>query len=268
MGLFIFGKKNNKKHECETVSEKQQQILNEEKRDMIQGIEEMSETTVKEVMVPRIDVDFFPVDIPEEELFEKILASGHSRFPVYDGSIDNVIGVLYVKDLIYAFARKEPVDIKKIVRKAYFVPESKHIDGLLREFKRRHLHIAIAIDEYGGISGIVTMEDIIEEIVGDIQDEFDNEHEDIIPLGTDIWLCDARVSLDDLNEKLSSQFPTAEFDTLGGFVFDLFGKIPVKFEKTVWNNFDFIIQDMEGHRINVVKLIRRPGDEDPDGKKE
>ena len=93
-------------------------------------------------------------------------------------------------------------------------------------------------------------------------------HEDIIPLGTDIWLCDARVSLDDLNEKLSSQFPTEEFDTLGGFVFDLFGKIPVKFEKTVWNNFDFIIQDMEGHRINVVKLIRRPGDEDPDGKKE
>ena len=87
-------------------------------------------------------------------------------------------------------------------------------------------------------------------------------------MGTDIWLCDARVSLDDLNEKLSSQFPTEEFDTLGGFVFDLFGKIPVKFEKTVWNNFDFIIQDMEGNRINVVKLIRRPGDEDPDGKKE
>lgn len=268
MGLFGFGKKNNEPHAAENVSEQQQKILNEEKRDMIQGIEEMSETTVKEVMVPRIDVDFIPVDIPEDELFEKILSSGHSRFPVYEESIDNVIGVLYVKDLIYAFARKEDVDIKKIVRKAYFIPESKHIDGLLREFKRRHLHIAIAIDEYGGISGIVTMEDIIEEIVGDIQDEFDNEHEDIIALGGNIWLCDARVSLDDLNEKLSSNFPNEEVDTLGGFVFDLFGKIPVKFEKTTWGNFDFIIQDMEGHRINVVKVIRHAGEENTDEEKE
>ncbi len=267
MGLFNFhGKKADTQGDNSASDQQQQAMLNEEKQDMIQGIEDMPNTTVKEVMVPRIDVDFISVDIPEDELLKKILQSGHSRFPVYDESIDNVVGVLYVKDLIHSFAKKEPVDLKKIIRKAYFVPESKHIDGLLREFKRRHLHIAIAIDEYGGISGIVTMEDIIEEIVGDIQDEFDNEREDIISLGDNMWLCDARVSLDDLNETIHSGFPVEEFDTLGGFVFDLFGKIPVKFEKTSWNNFDFIVQDMEGHRINVIKVIRRTGADKKDEK--
>ena len=124
------------------------------------------------------------------------------------------------------------------------------------------LHIAIAIDEYGGISGIVCMEDIIEEIVGDIQDEFDNEREDILKLGETVWLCDARVNLDDLNENIGSSFPNEEFDTLGGFVFDLFGKIPVKYEKESWNDYDFIIQDMEGHRVNQIKVIKRESSEE------
>lgn len=236
----------------------QEELLREEKRDMIRGIEDLSETSVKEVMIPRIDVNFLSENTPFDELLEKIAESGHSRFPVYSESIDNVIGVLYVKDLIKVMTRKEGIDLTKIIRKAFFVPESKRIDSLLREFKRRHVHIAIAIDEYGGISGIVCMEDIIEEIVGDIQDEFDNEREDILPVSDNIWLCDARVNLDDLNETLDSAFPDEEFDTLGGFVFDLFGKIPVKYEKVSWNQFDFIVQDMEGHRINVIKLIRRP----------
>ena len=242
----------------EVVSEEQQ--FNNEKQDMIRGIEDLSETSVKEVMIPRIDVDFLNCNTPQDELLEKIAESGHSRFPVYSESIDNVIGVLYVKDLIAAFARHETIDLEKIIRKAFFVPESKKINSLLREFKRRHIHIAIAIDEYGGISGIVCMEDIIEEIVGDIQDEFDNEREDIIAIGDNIWLCDARVNLDDLNEYMGSAFPNDEFDTLGGFVFDLFGKIPVKYEKVSWQNYDFIVQDMEGHRVNVIKLIRHSKD--------
>lgn len=232
-------------------------ILNEEKRDMIRGIEDLSNTSVKEVMIPRIDVDFISLNTPESDLMEKIAESGHSRFPVYSDSIDNVVGVLYVKDLIRCFSKGEKIELEKVIRKAYFVPESKRLDGLLREFKRKHLHIAIAIDEYGGISGIVCMEDIIEEIVGDIQDEFDNEREDIISLGSNIWLCDARTNLDDLNEALNATFPASEFDTLGGFVFDLFGKIPVKYEKLSWQNYDFIVQDMEGHRINLIKIIQK-----------
>lgn len=251
----MFGRK--KKKEADNTDSLQQEILNEEKQDMIQGVEDLSITTVKEVMVPRIDVDFISADTPLKELIEKIIASGHSRFPVYSDSVDNVIGVLYVKDLLKYFSTSENIELEKIIRKPYFVPESKHIDSLLREFKRHHLHIAIAIDEYGGISGIITMEDIIEEIVGDIQDEFDNEREDILPAGDNVWLCDARVDLDDLNETIEVSLPNEDFDSLGGFVFDLFGKVPVKYEKTSWKNFDFIVQDMEGHRINMIKVIKK-----------
>ena len=255
--MSLFGHK--KKTAAKNADENEiieQKILNEEKKDMIQGVEDLSITSVKEVMVPRIDVDFISSDTPKDELVTKIIASGHSRFPVYTDSIDNVVGVLYVKDLLKTFAENQPVDLLKIIRKPYFVPESKRIDSLLREFKRHHLHIAMAIDEYGGISGIVTMEDIIEEIVGDIQDEFDKEREDIITINENVWLCDARVDLDDLNETIGAQFPNEDFDSLGGFVFDLFGKVPVKYEKSSWNNYDFIVQDMEGHRINVIKVIR------------
>lgn len=233
------------------------QGLNEEKRDMIRGIVDLSETSVKEVMIPRIDVDFVQLGTSVDEILQKVAESGHSRFPVYNESIDNVVGILYVKDLIMLMSRKEEIDLAKVARKPFFVPESKRIDSLLREFKRRHVHIAIAIDEYGGVSGIVCMEDIIEEIVGDIQDEFDNEREDILPIGDGVWLCDARVSLDDLTDVVKEDLGVEEFDTLGGFVFDLFGKIPVKYEKVSWKNFDFVIQDMEGHRINTVKIVTR-----------
>jgi len=255
MSLFDIFK--NKEVESESSqSESQEEIIQEEKQDMIEGVEGLSSTTVKEVMIPRIDVDFISSNCKKYELIEKIIASGHSRFPVYSESTDNVVGVLYVKDLLKAIANDEEIDILKIVRKPYFVPESKIIHSLLREFKRRHLHIAIAIDEYGGISGIVTMEDIIEEIVGDIQDEFDKENEDIIFINENSWLCDARINLSDLNETIETQFPEEDFDSLGGFVFDLFGKVPVKFEKVCWNNFEFIIQAMDGHRINLVKIIK------------
>lgn len=258
----LFSKANEEEPHSSSPERDRQEILNEEKRDMIRGVEELADTSVKEVMIPRIDVEFLSVTMPENELLEKIAESEHSRFPVYTDSIDNVIGVLYVKDLIKAFSKKETVDLEKIMRKAFFVPESKRIDSLLREFRRRHIHIAIAIDEYGGISGIVCMEDIIEEIVGDIQDEFDNENEDILILGDNSWLCDARINLDDLNETINSDFPNEEFDTLGGFVFDLFGKIPVKYEKESWDNYDFIIQDMEGHKVNQIKIIRHVNAED------
>ena len=261
----MFFKKNKKKENVSEADSLQQEILNEEKQDMIQGVEDLSITAVKEVMVPRIDVEFINVDLTQDELIEKILSFGHSRFPVYSESIDNVIGVLYVKDLIKALSKKQDIDLKSIIRKAYFVPESKRIDSLLREFKRHHLHIAIAIDEYGGIAGIITMEDIIEEIVGDIQDEFDKETAEILTIGDNMWLCDARADLDDLNETLNANLPNEEFDSLGGFVFDLFGKVPVKYEKTSWNKFDFIVQDMEGHRINQIKVIKKEN-ENPDEK--
>ena len=241
--------------------------LNDEKRDMIRGVVDLSDTAVKEVMIPRIDVDFLALDTPNDEILDRISESGHSRFPVYDESIDNVIGILYVKDIIKNLTKNQKIELDKIVRRAFFVPESKRIDALLAEFKRRHIHIAVAVDEYGGVSGIVCMEDIIEEIVGDIQDEFDNEGEDITEIASGVWLCDARVDLDDLAETIKTDdLPVDEFETLGGFVFDLFGKIPAKYEKIEWKDFDFIVQDMEGHRINMIKVIRKSGDENEDDK--
>ena len=230
--------------------------VNEQRRGMLQGVDDLAETVVKEVMIPRIDVDFLSIDTEYSELLEKVVESGHSRFPIYDGSIDNVVGILYLKDMLRLIARGKEVKVSEIIRKPFFVPESKRIDSLLMEFKRKHVHIAVAIDEYGGTSGIVCMEDIIEEIVGDIQDEFDNEREDITKLGEGMWLCDSRVDLEDLASVLDEEMPIKDFDTLGGFVFDLFGKIPIKFEKATWKDYDFIIHDVEGHKVNTIKIIK------------
>jgi len=241
------------------INKKTLESLDIDQKEMIQGILDLSLTTVKEVMVPRIDTAFISADASREELFALITEGGHSRFPVYEETIDNVIGILHIKDLLKnllnSYQSSAPVDIRKLVRKPFFVPESKRIDELLSEFRRRRVHIAVVVDEYGGISGIVFMENIIEEIIGDIQDEFDNEKEDILELGSGAWLCDARVNLKDLSEKMGISLPAEDFDTLGGFVFDLFGKIPVKYEKTVWEGHDFIIQDLEGHKINSVKIV-------------
>ena len=229
--------------------------LDYDARDMIKGIVELSETTVKEVMVPRIDVVFLSKDIVPAEMFEMIIDCGHSRFPVFENTIDNVIGILYAKDLLKYLTDRKNIEIGEILRKPYFIPESKRLDTLLREFKRRHVHIAVSVDEYGGVSGIVCLEDIIEEIVGDIQDEFDNEVEDILQIDDKSYLCDGRVDIEDLNEELNLNIPEEDFDTLGGFVFDLFGKIPVKYEKVSSRDVDFIIQDMDGHKIKTVKIV-------------
>jgi len=229
----------------------------DERREMIRGVHELAETTVKEVMVPRIDVLFLPIDAPDSQIIEKVVDSGLSRIPIYRHTIDNVVGVLYVKDLLRRTLECAPIKLETLIRKPYFVPESKRIDGLLREFRRRHVHIAIAVDEYGGTSGIVCLEDILEVIVGEIQDEFDNENEDILSVSEGVWICDGRVNLEDLREDTGIDLEPREFDTLGGYVFDLFGKIPVKYEKMSRGGIDFIIQDMDGHKINTVKIVRK-----------
>ena len=237
------------------IDKKILESLETDQKEMIQGVVELSLTTVKEVMVPRIDTVFISADASRDELLSMMAESEHSRFPVYEQTIDNVTGILYVKDVLKCLIRNDPIDIPKLAHKPFFVPEAKRIDELLRELRRLKVHIAVVVDEYGGVSGIVCMEDIIEEIIGDIQDEFDNEKEDILELEGGAWLCDTRVNLEDLSERTGLALPTEDFDTLGGFVFDLFGKIPVKHEKVTWEGHDFIIQDVEGHKINAVKIV-------------
>ncbi|MDR2941355.1 MAG: hemolysin family protein [Treponema sp.] len=231
--------------------------LEEDQQQMIRGVVELSDTTVKEVMVPRTDTVFISADATKEELFVCLSENEHSRYPVYQDTVDQVIGVLHVKDVLKALVKNNPINIRELARKPFFVPLSKHIDDLLRELKRKKVHIAIVVDEYGGVSGIVSMEDIIEEIIGDIQDEFDQETEDVVELGKGIWLCDARVNLSALAEETNLDLPAGDFDTLGGFVFDLFGKIPVKNEKIEYKDYDFIIQEMDGHKINSIKIVTR-----------
>ncbi len=248
----LLNKNKNQENEEESI-----QQLNGEAKDMIRGIVELSETTVKEVMVPRIDVVFVSLDMPMKDLLERVAECGHSRVPVFKETIDNVVGVLYVKDLMRSLVKNEEINIEKIIRNPYFVPESKRIDSLLREFKRKRVHIAVAVDEYGGVSGIVCLEDIIEEIIGDIQDEFDNESEDILTIGEGVYLVDTRINIEDLNEQPDLQLPEEDFDTLGGFVFDLFGKIPVRYEKVSYKGADFIIQNMDGHKIKTVKIVMK-----------
>lgn len=229
--------------------------LESEEREMIRGVVELRETTAKEIMVPRIDAVFISEDAAREDLLARVAEGGHSRFPVYRETIDNVTGILYAKDLLRALIKNEDFSVSGLLRKPFFVPESKHIHEILREFRRRRVHIAVVVDEYGGVSGIICMEDILEEIIGDIQDEFDNEEEDILSLGGGAWLCDARVHLGDLAEELGVELPVEDFDTLGGFVFDLFGKIPVRYEKTVYKGHEFIVQNMEGHKLSTVKIV-------------
>ncbi len=236
--------------------------LSLETREMIRGIRELASRTVKEAMIPRIDTVFISVSQPIEEILEKVIACGHSRFPVYRDTIDNVIGMLYVKDLLRCYARGEAIQLKTMIRKPYFVPESKRLDALLREFKKRRVHIAVSVDEYGGVSGVICLEDILEEIVGDIQDEFDNEREEIMELDEGIYLCDARVDIEDVNSELGLQIPDDDFDTVGGFVFSLFGKIPVRYEKVTHRGVAYIIQNMDGHKIKMVKIILPGGEKD------
>ncbi|MCL2440907.1 MAG: hemolysin family protein [Treponema sp.] len=229
--------------------------LEEEQKQMIRGVVELSDTTVKEVMVPRTDTVFLSADDSKEELLVRISESEHSRYPVYKDTVDNVIGILHVKDVLKSLVKNNPININELVRKPFFVPVSKHIDELLRELRRKKVHIAVVVDEYGGVSGIVSMEDIIEEIIGDIQDEFDHETEDVVKIGEGIWICDARVNMDYLAEETNLQLPIDDFDTLGGFVFDLFGKIPVKNEKIEYKDYAFIIHEMDGHKINTIKIV-------------
>ena len=231
--------------------------LEEDQQEMIRGVVELSDTTVKEVMVPRTDTVFLSVASSQEEILSQISESEHSRFPVYQDTVDNVIGILHVKDVIKSLIQNKPIHLIELARKPFFVPVSKHIDDLLRELKRKKVHIAVVVDEYGGVSGIVSMEDIIEEIIGDIQDEFDHETDDVVKIGEGSWLCDGRVNLDYLAEETNLNLPVDDFDTLGGFVFDLFGKIPVKNEKTKYKDYDFIVQDMDGHKINSIKIVTR-----------
>ncbi|QMU98872.1 CBS domain-containing protein [Borrelia sp. A-FGy1] len=226
---------------------------------LINNFSSLKGTIVKEIMVPRISVVFVDYFGSKDELLKVVTSSNHSRFPVYRETIDDIIGIIHTKDILFHMYKKDfyEIDLKDIMRKVMFVPESKKIDSLLKEFQENHVHISIVVDEYGGVSGLVTLEDILEEIVGDIQDEFDNELDEIVQLDDGSYLCTARVLIEDLNEKLGLSLPDGDFDTLGGFVYDLFGRIPLKNEKIEYNDLTFTIKNMQQRNIKIIKISQK-----------
>lgn len=254
MKLFksLFGKKQ------DSPDTKQEKLAEEsekkERQTMIEGVSSLSDKTVKEVMVPRIDVSFIPVSISHDAFISSLQESGFSRYPVFDRSIDNIVGVLYAKDVLRA-GNDKPFSVKALMRNPYFVPESKHLDDLLHEFKRRKVHIAIAVDEYGGVSGIVCMEDILEVIVGEIQDEFDGDEPVDIKKNQDgTFIVDSRTPIEQVNDELDLDLADEENETIGGYVFELFGRIPMKGEHVDADGMRFTVLGIEGHKILSLKV--------------
>jgi CBS domain containing-hemolysin-like protein len=207
-------------------------------------------------MVPRIDAVFINENKSFNEIVKLAMQTGHSRYPIYKGAIDNVTGVLYVKDLLKFIGNAENFSIATIARKAFFIPESKKLDSLLEEFKKRRVHIAVVVDEYGGVAGILSLEDIIERIVGDIQDEFDNEQEEIIRLSAGEYLCDGRANIELINDELGLKLPNNDFDTLGGLIFSLLGRDANLHESVEYEKSLFIVEELDGHTIRRVKIIK------------
>ena len=231
--------------------------LDESKKEMIRGVLDLESMVARDVMIPRIDIFAVRADIGLRDFIRTAADAGHSRIPVYDETIDNIVGIVYVKDLLsFIILKPKRFDLRKITHKPLFVPETMALDELLVEFRKRHQHLAITVDEYGGVSGLVTMEDIIEEIIGDIQDEYDDpELAKCVAKGDNEFDVDARLSLSDFSERILSPLPFQEFDTVGGYVLDLFGRIPVKGE-AVENEkgINFRVTEIRGTRMSRITV--------------
>jgi len=240
-------------------------VIEEEEKAMIYSIFELGDTLVREVMVPRIDVVALDVETPMLEAVNRIIKAGHSRIPIYQETIDNVIGVLYAKDLLpYLSQGRTDVPLSNIVRQAYFIPETKRAGDLLPDLQQRRTHMAIVVDEYGGVAGIVTIEDLLEEIVGEIQDEYDAEEPFVEQVGENEYLFDARLDLDDLNQMMDVALPTEESDTLGGFIYAQLGKVPAVGDRLTFEGLVLTVESVTGRRIRKVRIERQPPSATPE----
>ena len=210
-------------------------------------------------MTPRIDVRAIDAGAGLPALLELIVESGHSRIPVYEGSVDTVVGIVHAKDLLPALARGErDLDLRPLMRLPLVIPENRRIDDLLDEFRRSSVQMAIIQDEYGGTAGLVTVEDLLEELVGEIQDEYDQEDAPFQTLSPNVYRIDARMAIDDLNDLLDLDLPHEDFDTVGGFVFGQFGRQPGIGESVGYENLAFVVEKTDGRRVDEITLTVLP----------
>ena len=234
-----------------------QEILEPDDREMISRILDLPDKVAREIMVARTDMMCLEVATPETEVLQTAIASRHTRIPIYEETIDQIIGILHVKDMLDYWAKGKPVDLRELIidRSPFFTPESKNISELFRELREHKQHMAIVVDEYGGTAGIITLENIIEEIVGEIQDEDEiDEQDDYIELEVNIYSVDARLNLIELNEKLGTEFEAENIDTIGGFVVDYLGRVPEQGTQFTYRGIRFTIFEADERRIQRIHI--------------
>ncbi|MBN8764271.1 MAG: magnesium/cobalt efflux protein [Thiobacillus sp. 63-78] len=229
---------------------------------MIEGVLQVSEMRVGEIMIPRAQMEFVDINDAPDVFIPYVIETAHSRFPVIDKNRDDVIGILLAKDLLRHYAESDS-DIRGMLRPAVFIPESKRLNVLLKEFRSNRNHIAIVVDEYGGVAGLVTIEDVLEQIVGDIEDEYDfDETEDyIIREKEDTFRVKAGTEIGDFNQVLGAHFSDEEFDTVGGLVVSRFGHLPKRGESVSFDGFQFSILRADSRRLHAVRVTRLPAEE-------
>lgn len=244
----------------------EQGLIDEQEGEMIEGIFDLKETMAREIMIPRTHLVTLPADADREQILKTIIGSGHSRIPVYKGNVDQIVGILYAKDLLPLWLKDEKqVNLEAVCREPFFVPETKRIKDLLNELRTRKSHLAVIVDEYGGTSGICTIEDILEEIIGEIRDEYDAEEDPFVPQEDGSVLTSARVGLDDFGEYFGVSLPEGSYDTLGGFIIHVMGKVPGKGEEMIHDGLSLRIHSGDKKRITRVKVtpVAPPDDEVP-----
>jgi len=234
-------------------------FIEEEEKEMIYSIFEFGDTLAREVMVPRIGMVAIEVSTSVSGALDVVMRAGHSRIPVYENTIDNIVGILYAKDLLkYWRDETSSLELRDLLRNVYYIPESKKVDELLQELQQRKVHIAVVVDEYGGTAGLVTIEDILEEIVGEIQDEYDSEEAFMEVVSDDEIIFNARMDLDDVNHIMGLELPTNRSDTLGGLVYSNLGRVPVIGDIVRIKTVEITVLSVERRQIKKVKVVRLP----------
>jgi CBS domain containing-hemolysin-like protein len=229
--------------------------IEEDERKMIRGVFGLEGTTVREIMTPRTDVAALETDASPKEAARMIVEKGYSRIPIYEGSLDSIVGIVYAKDLMRYFAEGlEPGSLREIARRPVFVPDSKRLDDLLNEMRKQRVHMAIVVDEYGGTAGLVTIEDLLEEIVGEIEDEFDRSEQLIIRISDREAIVDGRVGIDELNDLFGVAVASEDFDTVGGCVFHLLGKMPIVGDEVETDGLRLRVIAVDRHRVKRVRV--------------
>ncbi|MDP9341051.1 MAG: hemolysin family protein [Actinomycetota bacterium] len=242
---------------AEVASEESE--IEEEEADLIHSIFEFGDTIVREVMVPRPDIVAIEVDKTLRDVQDLVLKHGYSRIPVFRDALDDIVGIAYAKDVLKAMHQsKQDMPLTQIVRPAHFVPESKKVAELLREMQQQKFHIAMVADEHGSVSGLVTLEDLLEELVGEITDEYDREEPQMEPVGDDIYRVNGRLPIDELNELLEVDLPHEEWDTVAGLMLGLLGAIPTEGQEVRFDNLSFKAEKVQGRRIAKVLISRIP----------